>query len=108
VIDKCCAEVGKKIGEWTAAKSSARPRVLIDEGERSPYKSVNESKGPLDRINIRTDGGKLVDLKERSAVVAALKTFKLFRAYTSAEDRDAQEVVKEILDQEVKTCLSQM
>lgn len=106
-IDKCCAEIGKKIGEWTTAKSKDRPRILIDEGERSPYKSVNESKGPLDRINIRTDAGKLVDLKERSAVVAALKTFKLFRTYASSDDGEAQGVVRAILQEEIKTCLSQ-
>jgi HD superfamily phosphohydrolase len=76
LVDKCCAQIGAKLTEWTANNSDDRPRILIDEDDRSPYKSVNESKGPLDRINIRTDGGTLVDVKERSSVVAALKTYK--------------------------------
>jgi HD superfamily phosphohydrolase len=77
-IDKCCAGISSKLTEWVTSNGDGRARILIDHDERSPYKPVGQSKGPLDRINIRTDGGTLVDLKERSSVVAALKTYKLF------------------------------
>lgn len=104
VIDKCCAGIGEKLTEWTLNNSDGRPRILIDKDERSPYKSVNESKGPLDRINIRTSGGTLVDLKERSSVVAALKTYKLFRAYADRTDTEAHSAVKRAIEQEIETC----
>ncbi|MGP0057675.1 MAG: HD domain-containing protein [Beijerinckiaceae bacterium] len=107
LIDKCCARIGTELAAWVANNCDARPRILIDYDERSPYKSVNESKGPLDRINIRTDSGALVDLKERSSVVAALKTFKLFRAYADGSDADACDTIKRIIEGEIKTCRTQ-
>ena len=104
LIDKCCAEIGTKLTDWTADGSNGRHRILIDRQERSPYKSVNESKGPLDRINVRSDGGPPVDLKERSSVVAALKTYKLFRAYADRSDTDAQTVLRQIVEGEIEKC----
>ncbi|RWP38240.1 hypothetical protein [Mesorhizobium sp.] len=79
-IDKCCAAINEKLTEWSAKNGMFRPRFLFDDEKRSPYKPVSQSNGPLDRINIRTDGGSLVDLAERSNVVAALKTFKLLQS----------------------------
>lgn len=107
IIDKCCAEIDRKLTEWTSDNDNGRPRILIDNDERSPYKSANESKGPLDRINILTDGGMLIDLKERSSVVAALKTYKLFRAYADQTDTETQSAVKRIVEGEIKTCRTQ-
>ena len=106
-IDKCCAGIGSKVTEWTAGNFLDRPRVLIDDAERSPYKPVGRSKGPLDRINISTDGGNLVDLKERSSVVAALKDYKLFRAYVDGNDAAAQDAVTHIVEGEIETCRTQ-
>ena len=63
-----------------------------------------KSRGPLDRINIRTAGGDLVDLKERSAVVAALKTYKLFRAYVDRDDQEARQLVQDIIQGEIEAC----
>jgi len=82
-------------------------RILIDKEERSPYKSVNESKGPLDRINVRTNAGAPIDLKERSSVVAALKTYKLFRAYADRADTEAQDAIRRIVEGEIETCRKQ-
>lgn len=103
-IDRCCAGVEAKLTEWAAENGGGFPRVLIDHDVRSPYKSVNESKGPLDRINILTDGGRLVDLKERSSVVAALKAFKLFRAYTDGSDVAAREAIERVVREEIEKC----
>jgi uncharacterized protein len=87
-IDVCCAHIKDKLTIQFANKpDDVIPRVLLDEDERSPYKGVDKSKGPLDRIMVRTDGGdNLVDLRERSVVVSALKTFKLLRAYIDKDD----------------------
>jgi uncharacterized protein len=106
-IDKCCASIEKKLAEWVVDNYVDRPRVLIDIDVRSPYKSVNESKGPLDRINVRTDGGELVDLKERSSVVGALKAYKLFRAYSDRSDAVAQDAMNRIVEGEIETCHTQ-
>lgn len=103
-IDRCCASIEMKLIEWTERNFKDRPRILVDNDERSPYKSVNESKGPLDRINIRTEGGALVDLKERSSVVAALKAYKLFRAYSDRSDTEAQDAMVRIIKGEIGTC----
>ena len=98
--DRRCINISEKLTEWTEHHSEEVPRILVDSAERSPYKSVGESKGPLDRINIRTSGNVLVDLKERSSVVAALKTYKLSRAYADGEDREAQEAIRRIVTEE--------
>ena len=100
-IDKCCAEIGRKLDEWSERKRGDRPCILIDVDERSPYKSVGESRGPLDRINVRTDGGNLVD-KEQSSVVAALKTYKLFRVYFDEADAQTRAAVKRISEGEIE------
>ncbi|MEJ1119233.1 HD domain-containing protein [Phyllobacterium sp. CCNWLW109] len=105
-VDVCCKAIDEKIDEWKAANEGAGPRVLKDEATRSPYKSIEISKGPLDRINIRTSEG-LIDLKERSAVVAALQDFKLFRAYISFEDSLAKDAITKIVEGEIETCLKQ-
>jgi uncharacterized protein len=103
-IDKCCASIEKKLTDWVSGKGENHPRILIDSDHRSPYKSVSESKGPLDRINIRTEGGVLVDLKERSSVVGALKAFKLFRAYFDRSDADAKDAIMRIVKEEIEAC----
>ena len=104
IIDRRCAEIGKKLTEWSTDKEGDRPRILIDADERSPYKPIDKSKGPLDRINIRTETNELVDLKERSSVVGALKTYKLFRAYVGREDVEAQSAVERIIQGEIEKC----
>jgi HD superfamily phosphohydrolase len=107
-IDRCCAEIKEELTNWDSDNNSGRPRILIDVAERSPYKPVGQSKGPLERINIRTDAGDLVDLKERSSVVAALKTFKLCRAYADRTDTVAQDAIKHIVVGEIEKCRTKM
>ncbi|MBE0578879.1 HD domain-containing protein [Devosia sp.] len=94
-IDAACERINLKLTDWSSASGSV-PRALFDSAERSPYKEIGQTKGPLDQINIRTEGDKLVDLKSRSQVVASLKTFKLARAYVSREDPEAVEMVEKL------------
>jgi hypothetical protein len=51
-------EIAKCLEEWSARFPDAPPpRILIDEVERSPYNKLTEdTKGPLNQINIRTEG----------------------------------------------------
>ena len=67
--------------------------------ERSPYRRLTEdTKGPLNQINIRTEGDHLVDLAKRSKVVAELETYKAFRIYHADGDDEARKAIIEIMD----------
>ncbi|QAY97073.1 hypothetical protein CWB41_16135 [Methylovirgula ligni] len=101
--DAACAvirdEIGKCLEEWSIKCPDAPPRILIDEVERSPYNKLTEdTKGPLNQINIRTDGDHLVDLSKRSNVVAELKRYKAFRVYHADDDDEAKTKISEIID----------
>jgi len=102
-IDKCCIGIRKKLNGWASENISEIPRILVDECSRSPYRSSGESKGALDRINVRYGEG-VVDLKERSRVVASLKTYKLFRVYFERDDKEAEETVRNIVTGEINQC----
>ena len=59
-VETCCAKVREKLTEWSQINSGDKQRLLIDEAKRPPYKDAVGSKGPTERINVRTDGGSLV------------------------------------------------
>lgn len=100
-VDACCAKIKDKLTDWLQSQKMDMPPIHLDEAQRSPYKVVDEAQGPLDRINIYTNGGRLVDLKQRSAVVAAVKPFKLFRVYYERNDTETQKTVSAIIDGEI-------
>jgi hypothetical protein len=101
--DTVCAgirdEIGTCLDDWLAKGPDAPPRMLIDEVERSPYNKLTEdTKGPLNQINIRTEGDRLVDLSKRSNVVADLRKYKAFRIYHADDDDEAKRKITEIID----------
>jgi HD superfamily phosphohydrolase len=101
--DTVCAairdELGTCLDEWSSKCPDAPPRILIDEVERSPYNLTTEdAKGPLNQINIRTEGDHLVDLAKRSNVVAELETYKAFRVYHADGDDEAKGRITEIIN----------
>lgn len=99
-IERICATVSEKLGAWSCDESDKMPRVLLDEGKRSPYK---DEQGILGRINVKTDGGNFVDLKQCSQVVANIPDFKLNRVYFSQDDSTAQQKIEQIIKDEVKS-----
>lgn len=101
-VDAMCVEVNQTLTDWSAQHSDGIPRLLIDEAKRTPYKHVEESEGPLDRINIRTADGALEDLQKRSSVVAALKPFKLTRVYVDPMDHEARKLIDSTIPGETK------
>jgi hypothetical protein len=103
-IDACCASVNAKLTAWHDDQTVAIPRVLIDEGSRTPYQNAGGSKGPIERINVRTASGRLVDLKQRSRVVANLEKFVLFRAYVDDGDSEARAIIEQIIVEEIEQC----
>ena len=80
------------------------PIILTGEESRSPYKTVSESRGPLEQINVRTEGGSLIDPEQRSEVAAGLKEFKLTRAYFDRECPELERKINEIVENEVNAC----
>jgi hypothetical protein len=64
---------------------------------------TEDTKGPLNQINIRTEGDRLEDLAKRSNVVAELKTYKAFRVYHADDDEEAKGRITEIMDSGIRT-----
>lgn len=104
-IDKCCAVVKAKLTNSIREVSTlGLPKLLVDAAERSPYRPVDQSKGPLNQIMVRSGNG-FVDLKERSGVVSALQTFKLLRVYYSKDDTEIQSEVNSAITEGIAECL---
>ncbi|MXX91499.1 MAG: HD domain-containing protein [Boseongicola sp. SB0677_bin_26] len=105
-VNTCCAKVLLELGnlkEQERGKDDI-PIILTDQENRSPYKTVSESHGPLEQINVRTEGGSLIDLEQRSEVVAGLREFKLTRAYFDREIPEIESKIHDIVEREVKAC----
>jgi HD superfamily phosphohydrolase len=99
-VDRACASIGEKVGSWIAEKAAEPPRILLDQAEREPYKQFQESKGPLNQIMIRTAGDRLVDLGERSKIVKAIESFRLFRVYVAEHDQEAKRFIERAIEAE--------
>ena len=83
------------------------PKVIVDEARRRPYNRIEESKGPLDQILIRSSaGGPLLDVAVVSKVVAAIEDFKLLRAYIPRENSGAENQVFEAIEEGVRYALA--
>jgi HD superfamily phosphohydrolase len=100
--DTVCAKIQEELtaraAEFARVDPNAPPRILVDEAERSPYKRMTEdTKGPLNQINIHTEGDHLEDLARRSKMVAELKSYKAFRAYYADGDDEAKRRISEIV-----------
>jgi len=103
-IDTCCARINARLTELLKDDRNEIPKILLDEAKRSPYNDAVGSKGPTERINVRTEGGALVDLKQRSRVVASLPDFTLFRAYHDRCDTESMHLINRTIDEEVAAC----
>jgi len=100
-IEKSCANVLLKLQDWQNEQGGIVPRLITDEAERKPYKTGGGGSGPTEQINVRTDGGQLIDLRQRSEIVRSLSVFKLTRVYHDASDDEAKSVIQGIIDGEV-------
>jgi hypothetical protein len=89
----------RPMSKWSAECPDGSPRILIDEVKRSPYNTLTEDpKGPLNQINIHTEGDHLDDLSERSSVVAALETYKAFRLYHADGDDETMRRINDVIN----------
>jgi hypothetical protein len=69
--------------------------------ERKPYKASGGSNGHTEQINVRTDGGELIDIRQRSEIVKSLSVYKLTRAYYDASDDNALQTIADIVEGEI-------
>jgi uncharacterized protein len=100
-IDRCCEVIRTKLTTLAdESMSKSIPSWLVDQDERSPYKRLGAgSKGPLDQIWIKTQGGALVNLEKRSAVVRSLHSFQVLRVYLDRDDQSAEEKIKKTIEE---------
>jgi HD superfamily phosphohydrolase len=101
-FDGACASVNEKVTDWLSEKAGAGHRILIDEEVREPYRTFQESKGPLNQIRIKTASGILVDLGEVSKIVKAIEPFRLFRLYCADNDSEARAFIERTIEGEAK------
>lgn len=100
-VKRAVASIDEKLSGWSDERPSSTPRILVDKAERAPYRSFQDSKGPLNQIRIRVEDGSIVDVAESSRVVASIETFELFRAYCDESDAEARRAVITIVKAEI-------
>ena len=104
VVDLGCQRALEYLGSFS--QEDGPPRLLIDQTSRKPYKKLQESKGPLNQIMIRTRDNALIDVAKVSKVVDAVEEFKVLRAYAAAEDSETKRLVKEAIGEGVAHALA--
>lgn len=98
-LDRACLYVNEQL-KTPLGISSEPPSIIMDQATRRPYKRVQETKGPLEQIHIRSaDTGELLDVATVSRVVAAVRDFKLLRAYVRRDDRESQRKVMQSIEE---------
>lgn len=76
----------------------APSRILADSYSRSPYKRVQDSQSPLNRILIRTTPeAPPQDMADLSPIIAAAEPFHILRAYVARDDDKAGRTVENIV-----------
>jgi hypothetical protein len=91
-IERVIAGIKNRLTVWHQANSQGAPRIFVDGGKRDPYSRVDE-KGPLNRIYIKDQSGKISDIADYSPMIATLEAFEYFRIYSYDEDAEARDVV---------------
>ncbi|MCY4460333.1 MAG: HD domain-containing protein [Albidovulum sp.] len=109
MIDACCELVLAKLRELNTKlmQPCGVSVILTDKAERSAYKTDENSRGPIERINVKTEGKELLDLRERSKIVASIDEFKLCRAYFDRDKPDIKDMIDNIIEEEAKKCRKQ-
>ena len=86
-----------RMQNWLDTARGKEERIIIDSGERLPYRKYEEDSVPLNKIMIRS-GDKLVDIRTISPAVDAIKPFRMCRAYIRRDDHEAEDFIsKEVL-----------
>lgn len=100
-LKRVISSIEERLQTWSTEKSKITPRILTDKAERPPYKSFQDSKGPLNQIRIRIRNQTILDMAESSRVVAGIETFELFRVYIDEADSEAKKIVDTVVTEEL-------
>jgi HD superfamily phosphohydrolase len=101
-LERLIPSIDEQLQQWSEQRSDGLPRILTDYAVRDPYKRFQDSKGPLNQIQMRTTDGNIRDMAEVSSVVAGMQTHELFRAYINADDSEARAAVEAITNCELE------
>ncbi len=101
LVDRVCADVGTRIAR-VRPRPDGLPKVLWDEAEREPYRTLEESKGPLNQITVKTQEGQLVDLRRLSPAVRSVRTFHLSRAYVPDGKGESANLVERLIKEGIR------
>ncbi len=97
MTDRIVAKSLEKIDLWMRDKQH---RVLKDDGSRSPYKTLEETSGPLNQILVKTQTGAVVDLADISPIVRAIRPFRFSRLYFDPKVEDYTSDLNSIIEGE--------
>jgi len=102
-VDQTCARIVDRVEALAldAKDNGELARMIVDHADRDPYKPFQESKGPLNQIQIKLPSGKLVDLAHRSNVVNSIDSFKLDRVYIAHDDSESRDTIDTIIREEI-------
>lgn len=94
-IDEIVADINQEIDN---NGFDDKIRLYRDSYKRSPYKDVQQSKGPLNQIMVLEPDGGLVDLKMRSSVVYAIRSYKIDRYYLHRDDDHSKNFLEKLIE----------
>jgi hypothetical protein len=78
-------------------QGDAPDRVLLDRYSRPLYKRYDDSDTPLNRVLVNDGAGGLQDIAQFSPLIGAAGNFVVSRAYVFRDDKDAEQVVENII-----------
>jgi hypothetical protein len=107
-LDKTSDRTEKRLLRLMRKTNGESPKVLLDKGERSIYKTIEESKGPLNQIMILPGTGTNipVDVASASQVINAIAPFKFLRVYIADGEQKAKQQIERIITEEAEKCHS--
>ncbi len=101
-LDSACFAALARLKEFSEDINNEKPRLLIDQTERVPYRKSQESKGPLNQILIRIGDSSWTDVAKLSPVVNAIDPFEVLRVYAAREDTQITKLMKDIVKKVAK------
>ncbi len=108
LVDKASVSAYEALSSSVSIHLEA-PQIILDEGRRAPYKPMEESKGPLEQILIRSQnssGECLLDVATVSRVVASIQNFKFVRAYVNRDDKAASQKIDNAIEEGIKHAMA--
>ncbi|PPD15666.1 MAG: hypothetical protein CTY25_04980 [Methylobacterium sp.] len=93
-VQLACDGVIMALQDRNTKNADGSPQFLVDQYTRDPYKRFQDSKSPLNQIQIRVGERPPTDMAELSAVIANAEPFTLCRAYMFRDDKDAESVIE--------------